>query len=96
MNKALLLLTLAAVVAVVLSAAVPDENCSGAHERWTDCGSACPLHCPVRNARTGALEDGSERMCPAVCRQGCVCEHGFVRDGKRAGACVEKALCSPP
>ena len=78
----------------VLAASATEKTC-GLNERWSDCGTACPVHCPIRNTRTGELEDGSRQACILVCKQGCQCQPGFVRDLKRNGACVEKFSCSP-
>lgn len=77
------------------SAVLAAEKACGLNERFTECGTFCPLHCPVRNVRTGELEDGSKQACIMMCKQGCECAPGFVRDLKRAGACVEKFSCTP-
>ncbi|KAK7222617.1 hypothetical protein V2G26_010620 [Clonostachys chloroleuca] len=48
---------------------------------YSDCASLCPPTC---------LEVGP-RVCPAVCRPGCVCKPGYVLNV--LGVCVPKALC---
>ena len=73
---------------------VPEQVCNFSEE-WTNCGTVCPEHCPVRNAQ-GMLDDGLNRPCVLMCKIGCQCVKGYVRDLKRNGACVERALCSSP
>ena len=77
----------------IFSAAIGE--CSGIHETWNSCGSACPRQCPFLDARTGKLTTGPE-ACIAVCRSGCFCEAGYVRDAKRSGECVQTAKCTAP
>ncbi|KAH9389369.1 hypothetical protein TYRP_023355 [Tyrophagus putrescentiae] len=98
MNKfilsAALLLAFASVFALAAPSADP-EQC-GEHQVFSTCGTACPEHCPTKNAKTGQLENGLNVPCVHICKIGCACQHGFVRDLKRGNACVERALCSAP
>ena len=66
------------------------------NEVFEECGTMCPEHCPVLNAKTGALETGANQPCVRMCKRGCACAPGFVRDLKRGGQCVEKFACQPP
>ena len=74
----------------------PQPQQCGPNEVFMTCGSPCPEHCPMRDAKTGEIDDGHTKICLPMCKIGCACAHGYVRDLKRNGACVEKALCSAP
>ena len=95
--KFILSLTIAfsALFALASSAAQPEVTC-GLNERFVSCGSYCAEHCPVLNTRTGRLENGLNQPCIDMCKVGCECLPGFVRDLKRGGQCVEKMACQPP
>ena len=70
-----------------LGKCVKPEQCStqecGDHEHYTDCGSACPKTCD-NYKDTG-------RMCIALCKAGCFCDQGYVKD--KSGICVEPNQC---
>jgi hypothetical protein len=54
------------------------------NEEYTTCGSGCgDLTCKERN--------GDDRICPAVCREGCFCSKGFVRGDN--GKCIKVKDC---
>lgn len=91
---ALVVLLLSASAAIVL--AVEEPKCTGDNEVFLSCGTACPESCPFRDAKTGLLHDGRTQVCNKMCKVGCACAYGFVRDLKRNGECVERSLCSPP
>jgi hypothetical protein len=61
------------------------EKC-GKNEAYSQCGSSCrEPKCPQFGAK--------DRICPAVCFEGCFCADGFVRDP--TGKCVKIEQCSP-
>ncbi|CAO1441024.1 unnamed protein product [Diamesa tonsa] len=69
---------------------VKEQNCiktqCGEHEIFTNCGSGCgDLTCD-----NPTLEG---RFCPAVCRVGCACKPGFVRNNE--GKCIREKQCPP-
>ena len=102
-QTSLLTITTVAVVAAlyftaftVSAAVVPQEHHCTLNEQFTTCGTMCPERCPIRNERTGEIDTGAGRACIAMCRVGCVCAPGMVRDLKRNSACVLRAECSAP
>ena len=80
---------------VLATVSAEKSTACGLNERWTECGTACPLHCPIRNSRTGRIETGREHACDMMCQDCCQCAPGHLRDLKRGGQCVEKAACTP-
>lgn len=95
MNKLIIASIAFAVVFLAVSVTADPIKC-GENEVFLNCGTACPEHCPTRNAKTGQLENGLNVPCVHMCKIGCACVHNFVRDLKRNNACVERALCSAP
>lgn len=56
------------------------EDCSGPNETYQECGTACPESC-----------DFVPEACIQVCRSGCFCIPGFVRDAD--GICIDRNDC---
>lgn len=60
-----------------------DVTTCGEHEQYTKCGSGCgDLTCEYMSY--------ANLICPAVCRQGCFCINGFVRNN---GKCILSEQC---
>jgi hypothetical protein len=53
------------------------------NEKFTECGSLCPLTC----------DNNVPRLCPEVCLETCVCKKGYVRS-TLGGPCVPQDSCS--
>ncbi|CAG2176696.1 unnamed protein product [Oppiella nova] len=62
-------------------AALTGESCKKANEEHTKCGS-CEKSCADRD---------KEMMCASVCREGCFCKKGYVRDANKD--CIEPDKC---
>uniref|UniRef100_A0A1W7R7N0 Putative til domain-containing cysteine-rich salivary secreted peptide n=1 Tax=Aedes albopictus TaxID=7160 RepID=A0A1W7R7N0_AEDAL len=59
------------------------SECSDPNTEYLECGSACPLTCRNMNRNF---------MCIAVCRSGCFCRNGLVRNADNK--CIEPSQCS--
>ncbi|XP_039439707.1 zonadhesin-like [Culex pipiens pallens] len=57
----------------------------GKNEIFSKCGTACPTTCDTILGLT------DNRICPTICRIGCVCQNGFVRN--QSGQCVAPSEC---
>lgn len=58
------------------------KKCSGKFESYNGCGSGCgDLGCG----------DDPNRICPAVCREGCFCNSGYARN--QLGECIPISDC---
>ncbi|CAL1298894.1 unnamed protein product [Larinioides sclopetarius] len=55
----------------------------GENERYSGCGTACPLTCDNF--------DNPPKICPAMCRIGCECKKGYIRSPD--GRCVTPEDC---
>lgn len=55
----------------------------GENESYDTCGSSCPADC-----NNYALP----RNCPKICRSGCFCNEGYVRDPE-TGYCIKVEEC---
>ncbi|GFW45573.1 tissue factor pathway inhibitor [Trichonephila clavipes] len=64
------------------SSNAPEQVC-GENEQFNACGTDCPLTCDNY--------DNPPRVCNMMCRIGCECKEGFVRN--RAGKCVKPEQC---
>ncbi|GFR11833.1 tissue factor pathway inhibitor [Trichonephila clavata] len=64
------------------SSNAPEQVC-GVNEQFNSCGTDCPLTCDNY--------DNPPRVCNMMCRIGCECKEGFVRN--RAGKCVKPEQC---
>lgn len=53
------------------------------NEVCSDCASLCQAQCKKTPIR----------FCPALCKVGCVCQKGFIRDDQ--GRCVQPIQCKP-
>ncbi|XP_076637005.1 chymotrypsin inhibitor-like [Colletes latitarsis] len=51
------------------------------HEIWNDCGTSCPPTC----------ENPRPEICNMMCREGCECRPGFLRN--KDGQCVHRFKC---
>ncbi|PAV82181.1 hypothetical protein WR25_19260 [Diploscapter pachys] len=66
-----------------------EDKCNMPNEEWDDCGSGC-------GESTCADKPSIERMaCPAICRPGCYCARGWVRQVP-GGACIRSCSSLPP
>nr|ABF18118.1 TIL domain-containing cysteine-rich salivary secreted peptide [Aedes aegypti] len=57
-------------------------ECSDPNAEYRDCGSACPLTCTNMNRNF---------MCIMVCRSGCFCRQGLVRNSNNR--CIKPSEC---
>ncbi|KAH9408472.1 hypothetical protein TYRP_012147 [Tyrophagus putrescentiae] len=73
-------------------AATANETCKE-NEVYRTCGTPCQEHCPAYNGR-GQVET-APLHCVKMCKTGCFCAEGLVRDLKRNGACVQRKACLP-
>jgi len=63
-----------------------DNVCTDENEEFKECGTACPETCSnFELIRSGKI------LCPAVCKSGCFCKNGLVRDAN--GVCVPTSKC---
>lgn len=62
---------------------LPETQCPD-REVYTTCGSGC-------GELTCDKPTNKDRICPAVCRVGCTCKSGFVRN--REGVCIREQNC---
>lgn len=73
------------------SPCIPEVECKNSlcydeNAEYTECGSICSRTCddernPIRKFR----------ICPTICRRGCFCKKGFVRDNQNQ--CVKPETC---
>ncbi|XP_068099366.1 chymotrypsin inhibitor-like [Hyperolius riggenbachi] len=84
MNKTVIFLGSALVLCLALLEVKGDE--CPENEEYKECGTACPATCANRFTfkRRGA--------CIAVCRDGCFCKAGYLRNRDRK--CVPPQECS--
>lgn len=54
-----------------------------AHEHYSRCGAGCETTC--------AHPDPTRLICNKMCLEGCVCDDGYVRNGK---VCTRAARCN--
>ncbi|CAG9802724.1 unnamed protein product [Chironomus riparius] len=80
MNKLLIVLLLVACVGFCQSDHVNRKRCPQPHTRYSDCG-------PFREATCA----NPNPIIPAVCRSGCFCIRGFIRDNVQR--CIPKRAC---
>ncbi|GFR11582.1 papilin [Trichonephila clavata] len=66
----------------VCPSSAADQEC-GVNERYTDCGTACPLTCDNYK--------NPPKICNLMCMIGCECQDGYVRS--REGRCVRPEQC---
>ena len=78
-------LLLSATILLALATFVISANsrCSGQNEVYSKCHSSCPETC--KNFKSGGTG------CIALCREGCGCKSGFLRNSR--GKCVPKHAC---
>ncbi|GIX78475.1 kunitz-type U19-barytoxin-Tl1a [Caerostris darwini] len=67
----------------VLPQNCPGQEVCGKNERYTECGTACPLTCDNY--------DNPLQICTLQCKVGCECQDGFVRNAY--GKCVLPKEC---
>ncbi|GIY61357.1 papilin [Caerostris darwini] len=67
----------------VLPQNCPGQEVCGENERYTGCGTACPLTCDNY--------DNPPKICNLMCKIGCECQDGFVRSAD--GKCVLPEEC---
>ncbi|XP_077116285.1 chymotrypsin inhibitor-like [Ranitomeya variabilis] len=79
-TSAVLLASLTLLV-MVIAAQSADTGCK-AGEEYNECGSGCPPTCD----NLGRVD-----ACAAVCKSGCFCKAGTLRNNK--GECVTKENC---
>ncbi|UJR17849.1 hypothetical protein I4U23_004748 [Adineta vaga] len=63
---------------------IAGQSICKANESYRSCGSACAETC-----------DAKPQMCIAVCKSGCFCNEGYVRQSSAAGSpCVQRETCN--
>ncbi|XP_063923427.1 serine protease inhibitor swm-1-like [Zophobas morio] len=65
------------------------ESCEGVpvckdNERFTTCATACPRICNQTEIQA----------CPLLCKTGCVCADGFIRE-REGESCIPEGRCQP-
>uniref|UniRef100_A0A1W7R7M7 Putative til domain-containing cysteine-rich salivary secreted peptide n=1 Tax=Aedes albopictus TaxID=7160 RepID=A0A1W7R7M7_AEDAL len=81
-------LTVLCIVVITSSASAAPQyssECSDPNTEYLECGSACPLTCRNMNRNF---------MCITVCRSGCFCRKGLVRN--EDNKCIEPSHCLIP
>lgn len=61
------------------------------NEYFSRCFAYCDRHCPFKT-HDGRIVRKPARMCLRICKAGCLCQPGYVRD-KRSGHCVLRKTC---
>ncbi|CAG2110049.1 unnamed protein product [Medioppia subpectinata] len=62
---------------------VTGKTCTKSNEEHNSCGSSCAKTCQNQN---------KQMMCASVCKDGCYCKKGYIRDEK-SGQCVSPDKC---